>query len=317
MPESALQGSVRVFSIEPPVSLGLPVYNGEAHLRQTLDAILAQTYRNFSLIISDNASTDATRSIAQDYARRDARITYFRNYRNLGAGPNYNLCFHRSSGSYFGWIAHDDILAPTFLERCVAALEERKDAVFCSVKIGEIDDSGKLIALPRGYCNGMASSSVVRRFAAAMHNDRRQTSFFSLFRRDVLARTGLHGLYGGSDQVMVADALLNGPAVIIPEVLFYDRNHQGRLTQKFSDRAYVVAWWDSRKSGKRELFHWRCNAAYLRLALGASMSWDEKFQVVGEVVKWSFTKRNARRLIGDVLWGLSPSLLTLSRRLHL
>ena len=106
---------------KPRVSIGLPVYNAERFLEQALDGILAQTYTNFELVICDNASTDGTQAICQRYAALDPRIKYHRNPQNIGVSRNFNRAFELSCGEYFRkWCCHDDIPAPTFLEKCVA-----------------------------------------------------------------------------------------------------------------------------------------------------------------------------------------------------
>lgn len=107
---------------QPLVSIGLPAFNGERYLASTIRSILDQDFADFELIIGDNASTDGTRAVCEAFAAADPRIRYHHNPRNLGAGPNYDLCFHRSRGRYFKWAAHDDMLAPGFLSAAVAAL---------------------------------------------------------------------------------------------------------------------------------------------------------------------------------------------------
>ena len=72
----------------PPVTIGLPVYNGEKFLRQALDSLLGQTMGDFELIICDNASSDATGQICRAYARADRRVRYYRNATNIGAPRN-------------------------------------------------------------------------------------------------------------------------------------------------------------------------------------------------------------------------------------
>ena len=108
---------------KPRVSIGMPVFNGENYLAEALDSLLTQTFSDFELIISDNASTDKTEEICRAYAVRDQRIRYFRNQENLGASRNYNRVFELSSGEYFKWAAHDDLCAPEFLGRCVDVLD--------------------------------------------------------------------------------------------------------------------------------------------------------------------------------------------------
>src|SRR5215213_6401610 len=92
-----------------PVSIGLPVYNGDRFLARSLDSLLAQTMPDFELIISDNASSDGTAEICRAYARRDRRIRCVRNEHNLGVYRNFNRVFQLSSGKYFKWAAADDV----------------------------------------------------------------------------------------------------------------------------------------------------------------------------------------------------------------
>ena len=107
----------------PRLSIGLPVYNGQHLLARALDSLLAQTFRDFEIIISDNASSDSTPQICRAYARRDRRIRYVRNSRNLGAIANFNRVFELSRAPLFKWAAHDDLYRETYLERCIRLLE--------------------------------------------------------------------------------------------------------------------------------------------------------------------------------------------------
>src|SRR3989304_6465989 len=125
---------VNMIDETPLVSVGLPVFNGNKYIEQAIDSILAQTYQNFELIISDNASNDRTQEICQAFVARDKRIKYFRNDKNLGAAPNFNNVFNLSSGKYFKWAAYDDLLAPDFLSRCIDVLESMPDVVLCFPK---------------------------------------------------------------------------------------------------------------------------------------------------------------------------------------
>ena len=77
----------------PRVSVGMPVYNSEAYLREAVDSILSQSFADFELIISDNASTDSTEEICRAYASQDRRVRYLRSSVNIGANGNYNNVF--------------------------------------------------------------------------------------------------------------------------------------------------------------------------------------------------------------------------------
>src|SRR4030095_3279504 len=109
---------------DPRLSVGLPVHNGERFIREALDSLLDQDYRDFELIISDNASTDETGRICAEYAIRDSRIRYFRNSQNIGAARNYSRVFELSHGELFKWAAHDDVHLPGSLKRGVERSEE-------------------------------------------------------------------------------------------------------------------------------------------------------------------------------------------------
>ncbi len=82
----------------PRLSIGLPVYNGEEYLTESLEALLGQTYEDFELIISDNDSTDGTADICRRYAKQDSRIRYFRQPRNIGCNPNHNFVIKQAPG---------------------------------------------------------------------------------------------------------------------------------------------------------------------------------------------------------------------------
>jgi glycosyltransferase involved in cell wall biosynthesis len=104
----------------PTVSIGMPVYNGDNYIREAIDSLLAQTFRDFELLISDNASTDGTQSICEEYARGDARIRYVRQHRNRGGFNNFEYVLDHACGTYFMWAAHDDVWAANWLDTLVS-----------------------------------------------------------------------------------------------------------------------------------------------------------------------------------------------------
>ena len=85
-------------SAVPRLSIGLPVYNGGRYLAESLDALLGQSYEDFEIIISDNASTDDTAEICRDYESQDQRIRYCRQARNIGLSPNHNFVVDAAQG---------------------------------------------------------------------------------------------------------------------------------------------------------------------------------------------------------------------------
>lgn len=109
------------------VFIGMPAYESERFLGTAVDSLLAQTCRDWTLLIADDASTDGTRTIAEEYARADSRIRYHRHEKNIGQFANFKFLLDRADGAYFMWAGHDDIWDKQFLETCIALLARFPD----------------------------------------------------------------------------------------------------------------------------------------------------------------------------------------------
>ena len=118
----------------PALTIGMPVYNGERYIREALDSLLAQSFTDFELIISDNASEDRTGAICEEYARKDARVRYIRQSKNRGAFANFEFVLELARGEYFMWAAYDDYWAPNFISECVGYLKAHADTDFAVTK---------------------------------------------------------------------------------------------------------------------------------------------------------------------------------------
>lgn len=280
--------------IRPPrLSIGLPVYNGENFIALTLESILSQTFTDFELIISDNASTDATGAICQAYAARDERVHYSCNDRNLGAAPNYNHTFALARGEYFKWAAHDDWLAPTFLERCITALDQNPEAVLSYPYTQIIDADGN--PLQDYEYNGRLRTGFAcpaDRFFDLVCLHQHCYPIFGVIRRSVLARTPLHGSYGHADGVLLAQLALMGKFHEIPEVLFFSRRHPHQATTRFiwsqvEPDYYGFARWTNIELDDRILLpRWRMLAEYCRVVGQAQISWRDRLACVGALLYW-------------------------------
>src|SRR3954471_2621746 len=152
----------------PRLTVGLPTYNGEDYLASALDSLLAQTFTDFELIISDNASTDATESIARAYAARDPRIRYVRHPRNRGSAFNHTYVIREARGEFFKWASDDDLYAPELLERCVAALDARPEIVLAHAWTAFINEAGEIIHT-QGYPLITDVDSAPVRFRSLLH----------------------------------------------------------------------------------------------------------------------------------------------------
>ena len=275
------------------VSIGLPVYNGEPFLRETLDAILAQTYRDFELIISDNTSTDATAEICRQYALNDKRIRYYRMEENIGASRNFNRVFQLSLGQYFKWAAHDDLIASNYLAQCVEVLNRDRSVVLCHSQVQIINERGQFL---QDYNIKLNTDSVnpVTRFRELL-NQHLCYPIFGLIRASILRNTSLMGNYGHTDGVLLASIALQGRFHEIPEPLFFSRKHSQQSmsmffpaylslasgdtsisANKLPDYYAYAVWFDPTKKGQTIFPHWRILREYYLAVWRASLSLTER-----------------------------------------
>jgi glycosyltransferase involved in cell wall biosynthesis len=211
----------------PRISLGLPVFNGGDYLRETLDSVLAQTYEDWRLVVSDNGSSDDTMDIIREYADRDPRITYRVHPTNIGAHRNYNSIVPHVRGEFFKWLAHDDLIAPTFLERCVEILDARPEVVLVFAATNRIDGNGEVVGELRSTTN-YESDSAYERLRAYVGDRMKAPQIFGLMRRSVLLETPLLHSYQASDFTFLEEMAMRGRFAYIEEPLFLYRFHEQR-----------------------------------------------------------------------------------------
>jgi glycosyltransferase involved in cell wall biosynthesis len=298
---------------QPRLSIGLPVYNGERYLAQAIESLLGQTYSDFELIVCDNASTDGTEAIVRKLAGSDPRVRYHRNDVNIGATPNFNKAFSLAASPYFKWSAHDDLYAPTYLERCIAVLDADPQAVLCHSQTIVIDDHTRRIAPPfdvlphngamRGHieigtppegvrwqelCDRprpLDSSCPQERFRSILLRTRWCFEIFGVARREAIAATGGHGNYYGSDKVMLSALSLMGKIVQVPEPLFFRRHHADNSAHMHSASARE-RWAHPGRSGKLMFPRLRCLQGYCKSVVGAQLRWSERTGCFAAVARY-------------------------------
>ena len=128
----------------PRLTVGLPVYNGEKYVAASIEALLGQTYEDFELIISDNASTDATTDICLAYAKSDSRVRVIRQKRYIGLAPNHNVVRDEARGEFFKWAAADDLYGRDLLKSCVEALDRYPDVVLAHAYQAVLNADGEV-----------------------------------------------------------------------------------------------------------------------------------------------------------------------------
>jgi glycosyltransferase involved in cell wall biosynthesis len=296
----------------PPVSIGLPVRDGERFLAEAIDSILAQTFPDFELVISDNASSDRTLQICEAYAARDGRVRFYRQERNIGAARNFNLVFERSGGKYFKWAAHDDLIHPTYLARCVAALEADPDAVLCQsvLEIVDVDGGGREVYDHGAFGTGRPSQS--ERLAARLRA-RRCTEVFGVIRRDALHGTALIADHVGADRTLLIELALRGRFVGVPEILFVNRDHAERFTRRNRTLHAQAAWYASGGAQRRVLRTWTLYATCLRLVRAYVADPADRLRCYAQVIRSLAYHRRWFRLALEPLEAIEPRAFWIER----
>jgi glycosyltransferase involved in cell wall biosynthesis len=213
-------------STAPKLSIGLPVYNGEKYVAESLEALLGQSFTDFELIISDNASTDSTGDICRRYEKQDSRVRYFRQPRNIGLAPNHNFVVEQARGELFKWASNDDLYTRDLLERCIDVLDKYPDVVLAHSWTAKVDDSGTLTKALE-YQLDTASPRAPERFRSLLFVSGGD-DYYGVIRADVLRRTAMQESYHHADRTIVAELSLYGRFYQVPDWLYFRREHPGQ-----------------------------------------------------------------------------------------
>ncbi len=300
---------------EPLVSVGMPVLNGERYLEEAIRSVLEQTLQDLELILCDNASTDCTETISRKFLENDRRVRYYRNEQNIGAHPNYNKAFSLSTGRYFKWASHDDLLRPTFLERCVQSLETDSTAVLCQSYLGYIDAQGHSIGTYDSQLLDANASSPSSRFAAVILRPHPALDVFGVFRRAILKGSILLKSFHGADRALLAELSLRGRFLQVREPLQMVRDHSDRYTRAQVRPRERAHWHDSRLTSRFVFPTWRLYLEYLKMVGRNVESRPERLQCYRQLVKWWGRNWNAARMGVDVLAVFVPQSLRGAERL--
>ncbi len=266
----------------PKVSIGLPVYNGEQFLAEALSSLLAQTFTDFELIVSDNASDDRTEAICREYADTDCRIRYYRHDQNRGAAWNFNYVFGLATGEYFKWAAHDDICSSNFLERCVQVLNNDSSVVLCHSQTIFTKANGKKWWKGESVPN-LDSWKPHERYEAVL-SDFWCLAVFGLMRTEVLKKTSLIAPYYGSDRLLLTQLSLMGRFHEIPEPLFFRRCHSAQSSRLSAPER--ARWIDPRNAQKPKFMRYRGSLGYFQAIFKAPLSWQERVSCLNVLARY-------------------------------
>lgn len=285
----------------PRVSIGIPVYNGENFLAEAIRSILAQTFEDLELVISDNASTDRTEAICREFAGTDRRIRYHRNEVNIGLGPNFNRVFELANGTYFKWACHDDLIEPTYLEKCIAVLDADPELVLCHAMTRVIGEQQGLIE----ELQGVDAERPSERFAAVTLRPHWCMDIHAVIRAEALRRAAPMAGYFGADKAVLARLALLGRWARVPEPLFINRDHPARTMRaiSFADRLRFNS---PDRTGPRTLPTWELYGEYRVAAQQLVSDPAERRRCRRHLARWWFTNWHWARVALDVVAAVAP-----------
>ena len=271
----------------PPLSIGLPVYNGEAFLVEVLDSLLYQTYGDFELIVSDNGSTDATAEICRSYERADARVAYHRSSENRGAAWNYNRVLALARGPYFKWAPADDMYEPRYLERCMEVMLGSPPSVVLVYPWSRvIDERGTEICEWEHY-DGLDTRGLLphERLARLVERPPNMgTSIFGVTRTGALRRTRGHGTFLSADFIVLAELALIGEFVEIYEHLFVKRFHRQMSREANRTDTEWAEWFEPGGGRRVQAEYWTLFFQHLVSIHRAELAGAEKARCYGAFI---------------------------------
>ena len=281
-------------STSPRLSIGLPVYNGQSLLPAAIDALIGQSYRDFELIISDNASTDRTAEICQSYVEQDSRVRYIRQPQNIGLIPNHNFLVGVARGEFFKWASHDDLYHRDFLQRCVDALDTHPEAVLAHAWCVLMDADRVPVQFFK-YPEATAASRAPDRFRSMLFDGKGDWTY-AVFRTRVLRQTPLHSSYHGGERTLITEFALHGTLYQVPEWMYFRRDHPNRHQ---SSREWSAGY-DPRRANQSAI---RLYAEYLWGYVSAvrrsPLSLAEKRECYGLLARWLASRAVPAQVEGE------------------
>jgi glycosyltransferase involved in cell wall biosynthesis len=269
----------------------MPVYNGAATIEAAMEALLAQTFGDFELIVSDNASTDTTGEVVQAITTRDPRVRYVRQGRNIGANGNYSYVARAARGEFLKWASASDWCAPTFLEHCLGALDRDPDAVLAAprTRLFEGDPSNwRDYAHDVEILDGTPSARLIHLNRDIQLNN----AMNGLIRLSALRRTRLIESFQQSDMVLMGHLALLGRFLLLDEPLFY-RRMEAATSTALQDAETVRRHHYPEMNASALLQRWKRHAAWFRAAVATPMAAGERTVVLTYLARHVIWDREA------------------------
>ena len=249
------------------VTIGIPVYNGELSIKKCIESVLSQTYENLEIIISDNGSTDLTFDICTEFSKKDDRIIFVRQEKNMGQNWNFNFPLEKANGKYFVWVVTDTIILPEFIEKNVMILESMDQAVGSISKIKIISTANRfktekeifkkigLVYRPHNASDGEGSISIQGNYRERIRKYLRHFPWqmlLAVYRTKLLKKSTINEFTIGWDASLVLNILKHGEIHVVDQFLLesYPMDTSTKNLNQVNDKSYSVY-----TQNKKKLWH--------------------------------------------------------------
>lgn len=222
------------------VSIGMPAYNGAKFMRNALDTLLAQEYRSFELIISDNCSSDGTWEISKEYAARDSRIILTRNHKNIGMAQNFLKVLRMARGQYFMWAQVDDFWEPDFVGVLVMELDRHPEACVAMSAVRLYREGATDIREVRFTGTRDPNNKTYRQMLNALASrDKYNYFLLGLFRRDILEKAIVRWpVSSNPERIILAPMALAFAFRYVDRTLYHRLARANRLEVRYPDEHF-------------------------------------------------------------------------------
>ena len=286
----------------PRVSIAVPTYNCEKYIAQSLESLLGQSYGDFELVISDNASTDDTEGVCRRFAALDKRVRYVRRTENIGGPGNFRYVFSLCTGEYHKWSTADDYWHPDFLKEAVAVLDQKPDVVLCYPMTRKIDLSGATLSDYDDNLHLMDEAPRAR-FRALYDRIALCNAHLGLIRRSAMSKTRLIGAHKASDFDFLGEMALLGKFWLLPEIRFYRRFHPESSSWDRGSAEHQRKYYDPGSKSDAGMDSWRRFGFQFDMIWRSPISLPDKLALSADIGRWARYERHAlsRELLGRVL----------------
>jgi glycosyltransferase involved in cell wall biosynthesis len=204
------------------LTIGMMVYNEAKYIKEAIDGLLAQTYKDFVLIISDNASTDGTSEICKHYAEKDNRIIYIRHNKNMGAFFSFNFILDKINTPFFMFCAGHDKWHSQFIEKLFPIIIGNKELISIYPLTREINIDGSLGAIHQDDYTTQGMKSIEQRYLWVLKRIIKCNIIYGIWRTSIFKQTRFKKLIS-NDVLFLLNASFLGEFKQYKEVLFFRR----------------------------------------------------------------------------------------------